>query len=389
MKKSVLALLLALCLAVSGIAAFAEDMGPMTADELAAWADSLKTQALETAPENDPKEEGEVPGGYLFVYPFAEIYADRAEMTAETHLSAVVMSDTEDVSFRGLALTMTPWDVVALFPNNNPELAGTREGALLYLQESEDGAMRYGRIFRDGQRVSAIEYGCLIPAGDEYYATKLTCAFTDSLLSEIRAEGFDPAAAPQVSEVEREQLAFDLNALASETEYRAVKSSRDGLELTPFGTEDLVFSGLDFLELQPADLPGTPETETIDNEDGTELLWVEGDGYSAVFVSGADGDTTQIVSLSIEDDALEGPRCVRLGDMFHEDLQRFRFENRETEGDTEVLYGSENEVPRGIAEYDADGITLRYVTATPDGREVELLLRYTLSRLSEMILYVR
>ena len=51
MKKSVLILLLALCLAVSGIAAFAEDMGPMTADELAAWADRLKTQALETAPE--------------------------------------------------------------------------------------------------------------------------------------------------------------------------------------------------------------------------------------------------------------------------------------------------------------------------------------------------
>ena len=389
MKKFVLAILLALCLVAAGIiAASADEIAPLTADELAAWADSLKTKALETAPENDPADAAAATdAGILFVYPFAEIYADGTEMTAETRLNAVVLSDDEDSALRDIVITMTPGDLIARFPNDNPEQAGSRESALLYLTETEDGGLLYGRVIRDGQRVSAVEYGQVVPAEGGYRAAKLICFFTDSLLSEIRAEGFD-AAAPMTEE-EKDVLTEELRQAGEIAEYSAVKSSRNGLELTEFGPEDLVFSGLDFLDLQPADLPGTPETEIIDNEDGTELLRVDGDGYTAVFVSGADGDTTRIVSLSIEDDVLEGPRCVRLGDAFHEDLQRFRFENRESDGTIEVLYGGETEVPRGIAEYGADGLTLRYVTATPDGREAELFLTYTLSKLSEIILYIR
>ena len=53
-----------------------------------------------------------------------------------------------------------------------------------------------------------------------------------------------------------------------------------------------------------------------------------------------------------------------------------------------MLYGSESEIPRGVMEIGADGLALRYVTAA-DGREVELLLRYTLSRLSEIIIYIQ
>ena len=73
--------------------------------------------------------------GILFLYPFATLYADRTEMTADTRINAVVLSETEETSFRSISLSMTPGDLIAMFPNNNPELAGTREGALLYLQE--------------------------------------------------------------------------------------------------------------------------------------------------------------------------------------------------------------------------------------------------------------
>lgn len=392
MKKCYLAFLLALCLCLAGtFHVFAEEPLPVTADELAAWAEELKTQALAAQPENDPADEAsDVEGGILFLYPFAALYADGTEMTADAQISAVAVTDADEpASFRGAELTMTPGDLVSLFPNNNPDQAGTREGALLYLQETDDGALRYGRVYRDGQRVSAVEYGDLVPADGGYRPASLTFAFTDSLLSGIRAEGLSADTAPLMTAEERDALAAELNALASETGYRAVKSSRDGTELTAFGPEDLVFSGIDFLSLQPEDLPGTPESETIDNDDGTSLLRVDGDGYVAVFRTDAAGKT-EIVSLSVEDDILEGPRCVRLGDVFHEDLQRFRFENREAVGNTEVLYGSETEVPRGVVEYGGtDGITLRYVTATPDGREAELLLRYTLSTLSEIILYIR
>ena len=82
---------------------------------------------------------------------------------------------------------------------------------------------------------------------------------------------------------------------------------------------------------------------------------------------------------------------MRLGDAFHEDYQRFRSEmNGADENMFEVLYGAENEVPRGTADFGSpDGITLRYVTAAADGREVELMLRYNMSTLTEIILTIR
>ena len=394
MKKTYLAVLLILCLSLAGmVSAFAEGDIPegdyVTAAELAEWAGALKEQALAAEPENDPTDgSADMEGGILFVYPFAALYADRTEMTADTHINAVALSDTQGASFRDVALSMAPGDLIALFPDNNPEQAGTREGAVLYLQEKDDGAIRYGRVYRDGQRVSAVQYGDLAPAEGGYYLATLTCVFSESLLYEIQAEGFDPATAPLLTQEDRDELARELNALSGQTEYRAVRTSRIGTDLTPFGTEDLVFSGLDFLSLQPADLPGTPESEVFDNEDGSSLIRVDGDGYVAVFRKA--GDETNIVSLSIEDDVLEGPRCVRLGDAFHEDFQRFRSEDREPEGTTEVLYGSEGEIPRGVMESGGiDGLYLRYVTGTDDGREVELLLRYTLSKLSEIIIYIQ
>ena len=385
--KKYLALLLALCLVLAGIVpAFADNA--VTAEELAEWAAALKARALETTPENDPADESaDVEGGILFLYPFATLYADRAEMTADTHINAVSLSEAEESAFRDVALNMTPGELVSLFPNDNPELTGTREGAVLYLRETDGGALRYGRVYRDGQRVSAVQYGDLAPAEGGYALATMTFTFADSLLWEIRAEGFDPATAPVLTQEDRDDLAVELNALAGQALYQAVKSSRNGEELTPFGPEDLVFSGLDFLSLQPEDLPGTPEKEVFDNEDGTSLIRVDGDGYVAVFRT-AGGDT-EIVSLSIEDDELEGPRCVRLGDAFHEDIQRFRDENRGSEdGVTEILYGGETGVPRGVMETGADGLTLRYA-ADAGGREVELLLRYTLSRLSEILIHVR
>ncbi len=408
MKKFFFISLMVLCLLVTGVlAAFAEDGASdaaaaasdagfgaslaVTASELAAWGEESKSRALEAEPENDPTaEEADMESGIMYLYPFATVYADGTEMNADTHLNSVVVSEPEEAPFRSLALSMTPEEVMALFPNNNPEQAGTRNGAVLYLQENDDGSIRFGRVFRDGQRVQALQYGELTPAGDMFHLASVTCNFNEALLSGFAVAGFDAASAALYTREDRDELALELNALAAVTDYKVVKTSRNGLDLTAFGPEDLVFSDLDFLALQPEDLPGTPESETMDNDDGTSLIRVDGDGYVAVFTADADGKTS-IVSLSIESDSLEGPRGVRLGDTFHEDYQRFRSEGRGTDENLfEVLYGAENEVPRGTAQFGGlDGITLRYVTAVPDGREAELLLRYETNTLNEIILYIR
>ena len=49
-----------------------------------------------------------------------------------------------------------------------------------------------------------------------------------------------------------------------------------GTELAPFGESDLTFSGITYTELQPDILPGIPESELIDNEDGSWLLVRDG-----------------------------------------------------------------------------------------------------------------
>ena len=87
------------------------------------------------------------------------------------------------------------------------------------------------------------------------------------------------------------------------------------------------------------------------------------------------------------DEELDGPRCVRLGDLFSEDFCRFRSgENGMKDDLTEVLYGSEETVPRGTACYDPDNMNLSYVTETSAGLQVELLLKYENSVLTEIIL---
>ncbi len=402
--KKFLSLILTVCM-MCGLCclAAAEEPEPVTADELAAWAESLKALALESAPVNDPtSESADTEDGYLLVYPFAALYADQATMTADTKIVTVSIEDdnaaddgipedgsapaegAETPKLRGLELMMWPAEVAALFPTENPDMAGNRTGAVLYLREEEDNGVLYGRVYRDGQRVGAIEYGQLAPTDDGYRMSSLTCFFTEGMLSDIRAEGLNGGIA--LTDADKDAFVAELRELDGKDEYIAVKTSRDGSELAAFSADDLMFSGLRFLTAQPEDLPGIPEQEEIEDE-GSTLLRVDGDGYTAVFRM-TDGQA-EIVSFTILDEALEGPRGVRLGDRFHEDWRRFRHEDREGDSQGETLYGEPDTAPYGVLEYgDAEDI-LRFVTGTPDGREVELLLRYENYACAEITIRVR
>ena len=74
----------------------------------------------------------------------------------------------------------------------------------------------------------------------------------------------------------------------------------------------------------------------------------------------------------------------------HEDFTRFRSGegSLSEDGTKEVLYGTEGTAPWGTAEYgDGTEMTLRYVTATLGGPDVELILRYRDTALAEIILH--
>ena len=160
-----------------------------------------------------------------------------------------------------------------------------------------------------------------------------------------------------------------------------------GVELTAFGEEDLRFSGFFYPELQPETLPGIPEKVITDNGDGTWLLCCVEESWEAVFACDAEGGNARILSFTLLDDSMEGPRGVRIGDQFYEDFQRFRSgENEMTEDMTEVLYGTEDTVPRGLANYWPGEMTLRYVAETEAGMQVELVLQYENTTLSDIVI---
>ena len=108
-----------------------------------------------------------------------------------------------------------------------------------------------------------------------------------------------------------------------------------------------------------------------------------------MFTCDRNGRNANLISYTILSDELEGPRCVRLGDFFHEDYQRFRSGSGELDetGTTELLYGTPGEVPYGLAEYKGNEMILRYVTKTMSWDEIELLMRYEETVLTEIILH--
>ena len=384
MKKILcLALVLTVCVALP---AAAETAQPVTAEELDALLAEVRAKALTEEALNDPADEAaQNEDGTLFWFEDAKIYAAGEAFTAETPVNTLVIEHSEEAVFRGVWVASLQEEAMAAFPNENPELAGTRDAALLYLTMTEGGFL-YGRVLRDGQRLTALEYGEVLPAGENFRRTAVTFDLLEGLVSSVRVDGLNPEEglldAPFANEFLKE-----LEALKAADGYRAVKTSKNGLELTAFDEKDLTFSGISYPALQPDNLPGEAERELIDNEDGTWLLRFDCADYEAIFTCDANGENAKILSFTLRDEGTEGPRGVRLGDLFSEDFCRFRSGENETGEDlTELLYGDGATAPWGAAVYDPADMSLRYVTATEEGAEVMLILRYEDNYLTEIML---
>ena len=388
MMKRILCLLTAVMLCLILPAAAEENTKVVTAAELDELLERVRAQALTEELLNDPAgEDAESEDGTFFLYEAAGFYAEGTEMTADTPVNTLVFDCDEENVLRGTGMNSRVEDVLAAFPLDNADLAGTREDAILYLRETEAG-FAYGRILRDGQWINTVEYGEVVSDGEMSCRTAVTYSLENGTVNAIRVSGLNPAGGELMDASQAEEFYNELIQLAGCENYRAVKTSRNGLELTVLDAEELIVGGLPYVTMKPGDLPGTPETEIIDNEDGTWLLRCDGDGYEAVFRCGEHGEDAEILSFTILDDGVEGPRSVRIGDIFSDDFNRFRNgENEMGEDMTELLYGTEGTAPYGVAFYDFSAMTLRYVTDTPEGLQVELLLKYDNYFLTEIILH--
>ena len=388
MFRKMFCLMTAISLALCAFA-YAES-GPeaVTAAELEALLASVREQTASAEILNDPADEAaRSEDGIRFQFEIAEIYAEDETLTAETPVNTLVFQDSEGLVFRSTGIDTQWMDLLNAFPLDNPQLEGTKEQAVLYLKEEKDGGFLYGTVMRDGQRLSAVEYGEMLGEKDGYRKVSVTYSLMSGLVTAIRVDGLNPAV--KIETAEAEETFANLKALAEVNEYRLIVSSRIGTELTPFNADDLSFAGITYTALSPELLPDGTEKDLIDNEDGTWLLRCDGDGWEAVFTCDDKGKNAKILSYTILDPDTEGPRGVRLDDLMSDDYCRFRSEGNEMGEDmTELLYGTADSAEWGLASFDysAGEAFLRYVTEA-DGLRIELLLKYEQNLLKEIILH--
>ena len=363
----------------------AAETAPLTREELETWAEQTAERMAqeELIPDSAP-EDAASEDGYAFQYFSGVLYADRPTWPEEGGINALLVMDPDIPGPRGICVSWEVNRVMEAVPCPNPEMKGTSQSALLYLEGDPENGFLYGLVERDGQRILAMEYGAVDPAAEK--RTSLILLIRDDGVDGIRMEG----PGERYSREDGEEMFARLEELALHEEYARVPRSLVGTELDIFREEDLSFGDIHFLTATPETLEGGDVEEMLmDNEDGTWLRRIDGDGFEAVFATDALGGNARLISYTLLNPETEGPRHVRLGDLFQEDFTRFRSGEGELDenGMTEILYGTPGTAPYGLADYgNGTEMVLRYVTPTREGRDVELILRYQDTVLEEIML---
>lgn len=387
-----LSLLTALLLAMLPICALAEESEADTLllSEVTEWAERYKERALSCEPLNDPKA-SLTEDGYAFIYDFATLYADKAVMKEDTVISAVVVTSPEEEGPRGVKVDDTLTVATAAFYNENDQLLGSRDSALLYLIDLLPESLQWAEIQRDGQRVQTIQYAVhdqQSTGGDGYTDAGLILTMQDGTVSAIRVYGLDS----RISFDEVYEVRSRMRAAAMADDYQQVPFSYDGASLAKFSGEDLVFSGMEFTALTPeyaAMMLGEPLSDSWVQDGETTIRTMTFADCELTFLEGADGKA-EIYMFLLTSGGVEGPRAVRVGDTFSEVFNRFRNGEGAFDGvSREVLYGSEESGEFGVAEYGSDAsVTLRYGLVLEEGERVVLHMTFTEMVLSEVMLYM-
>ena len=389
MKKRIFCLLVMICVACFTAEAMADGAAALASSELVPIAAAMKSAALLSAPLNDPAgEDAQYEDGTLIRYEFAALYCDRTEMTADTEIQAISIIAGEEPVIRDTGIDSNLESVLAGYPNDNPELAGTPRRALLYLIDGTDGSYQYGTVTRDGQRILEVVYGSAEKDGAGFRMASICYTLQSGMVSEIRITGLGKNGVTDAGL--RDELYEELTTLRDENAYKKVKTSEIGTDLDPFQAADLAFNGINIETALPEDFPGMPEITGPESwDEGQFVMRVIGDGYAAVYTCGEDGGNLQLMRFEITGEDFEGPRGIRIGDALYEDMNRFRHGENQTDGVTELLYGEDGKAPYGFADYAGnDGMTLKYVTKTSDGRTIEMLLSYEYTALNSIDLTV-
>ena len=366
-----------------------DENAPLTREEIALYLDSLVSAALEegsfTTEENGVgMTEVQYSGALLVI-------ADEQLTETTAVVSAFLEEETSDL--RGLFIGSSLAEVLAAYPNDNPNLAGAYYDATLFIS-GEKPEMSVGYILRDGQRVTSVVYDVYSWQPDGVSVSQVIYRLDNGYVSDIMvfADGL-------YEEDVILQSVQDLADMQEISEYFAYPVSADnGEALAPFEREDLTLlvnasDALDFLDLTAegmiAVLGNPPVDEWTEDSDGSFLRLMQWEGASLLLKYDAQRKFTAVDSLTVNDVILEGPRGVRVGDAL--DSVIFRFRHAEVFGSesTVFLYGDGQALPYGTLAYSPESAEVSYAFSLEDGRTVVWHMTFVIGELQSMTLMLR
>ena len=281
---------------------------------------------------------------------------------------------------RGAKPGMPAAELLELFPNDNPSLAGRQDSAALYVAGELPAAVSVGFLLRDGQNLSLLEYDVYYQAGEGVVRAGLQHTVEAGVVTAIRSFVSMEALSQEAAKEELAKL-YDLQESSEYIAYGERGGSR-------FTREDMSLAGLDFFdsdyEAAVNVLGGTANEEKLENSDGTALLSCQWPGFEAVF--SMKGEETRAQRLTINGGAFEGPRGLRLGDTLAQAVSCFEHSGEITpEGG--ALYGAADtqEPPYGLMVVSPEATLVYYAIAAESGK-AGLLLEFVDDLLVSMTL---
>lgn len=285
----------------------------------------------------------------------------------------------EGEDLRGVAVGASIDSVFSAYPNYNPSLTGSELMAPLYVQYNEAGnEMDAGILIRASQQVQQVAYEHIVLFDDETAeVTAIVYNISDERVSGILIQRYteDALTVRMMMEEIQDALSFP--------DFTPVPTSSDGRSLKRFCREDLIFDGLDFLDVTPelaAAFFGTPLADNTLQDGDNALRVMEWENLRIVFDCDADGKMDYIAGFVITGEGLRGPRGIQWGDSVDSVLHRFYFE--ETQG---ALYGTEEDAAYGTLFTRDNGTTIKYAVRV-DERLITLNVDFVNGNVSEILI---
>ena len=379
MMKRVFAVLLVLSLAAACVPVAFGEAEALSRNELNAWRDQLLKDSIA---DNRYASESMEDGAYSLTFDWYTLIADTQRLSSATRIMSVfyeMVPDEDEVTpadIRGLRPGDTVEKLLAAWPNENESLAGTREEAVLYQTGGLPGQASAGVLKRNGQRAESVTYSLYQMTTNGVSLSKVTYTLTAGIIDTITVE-FDGELLTLADA--QDEIAAILDVQAT-TEFSAFLSNGDSMEAEVFNSDDLLFSGIDFLSVTPDDLIALLGDDFAEEwaEDGDRLIRVmEWQAMTAVFICEADKTPISVDNISMDEDLLTGPRGLIVGDTLDVILGRFCYEATGTDGIHTWLYGDVTAGRYGVMDSEYPGQAEVHYVQTVDGKRVEMILYVT------------